>query len=153
MSLQFALASTITHELAHVWFGRWSEADSERWGINQNHLEYRVYETDAIPEAGFSWETATFGAHIGFLGGNPETYIGLIGSRKFQYQWPINTAPLWAFVPKEWILQWFRVDTWRNIKALKARGDLDPPCKKLFPELFPCARYIKANLRQRWVVL
>ncbi|KAF2032502.1 hypothetical protein EK21DRAFT_109881 [Setomelanomma holmii] len=114
-TLQLSLARVVLHEFAHTWTAFCHPRTIA-------HDEPLAFPTDAIAEAGFSWENFIFGACLE----EDRPRVGLM-SRTFASKFRSPRHHLYAYVPHAWINKWFLKSTWDNFAHLHERGEMYAP--------------------------
>ncbi|KAF2451182.1 hypothetical protein P171DRAFT_437960 [Karstenula rhodostoma CBS 690.94] len=101
MRLQFQIAHTLCHELAHAVLD---------WRGSPKPEPY-VLPSDAMAEAGFSWSQNVLGADTDF-----GSDMGFLACRTYKYLY--SFPGLRYFNSDRWVEAWFRKDTWARIEEV-----------------------------------
>lgn len=111
---QFQLASTLVHELAHAF-------TCFCHGGRRDYKEPLVFPTEALPEAGYSFNNFIFGAVVQSIA-EETLFAADVASL---YRKPRHV--LITYVPQRWVHQWFLKSMWTNFSDLHERGALFAP--------------------------
>lgn len=124
MRLQFDLAVTLCHEIAHAVYAY--------RGLQQP--EMFVCPTDEMAESGFSWTFNVLGACVDISSSGNKNV-----DRDVKYMLSKDWKSMWAFprirmvVDMHWINAWFRRDTWERIDEVMQHEMLKLPYMSGFP--------------------
>ncbi|KAJ4352523.1 uncharacterized protein N0V89_007872 [Didymosphaeria variabile] len=134
INIQFLLAVTLTHELAHAIYA-WR--DLPCWGFQNGQSELFVFDTDMSNEVGWSWEYHTFGGVSLFC----DLLHDHIGKRIKARTWEsmlLGETSIYTPVPNDWLKSMFMKDTWKHIN--QHVSSIPKPVGR--PEVFVALRYI-----------
>ncbi|KAF2786370.1 hypothetical protein K505DRAFT_343863 [Melanomma pulvis-pyrius CBS 109.77] len=101
LRLQFHIAKTLVHELAHAF----------HMFVHRDKCEPYIFLEDWIPEAGFSWEQFVFGCDVTAFPFKLEG-IGAVCAMEFEHMhaFPGICVPL----AMRWVEKWFLNETWNS---------------------------------------
>ncbi|KAL5379248.1 hypothetical protein DPSP01_008523 [Paraphaeosphaeria sporulosa] len=134
--LQFVLAVTITHELAHAIYG-WRGLPHVDW--TNGLVEVFAFDTDISNEIGWSWENHTWDGVILACTLDHDA-IGEVRARTWESE-ILNETYIFTPVPEDWLKSLFMKDTWKNIN--QAIKKIPKPVGS--PHLFVAQRWINSQ--------
>ncbi|KAL1597907.1 hypothetical protein SLS60_008395 [Paraconiothyrium brasiliense] len=139
MNMQFLLAVTLTHELAHAIYA-WR--DLPYAGFQNGQGELFVFDTDMSNEVGWSWEYHTFGG-VSLACNLLHDHISTFRARTWESTL-LGETYIYTPVPNDWIKSMFMKNTWKRIK----QHITQVPKPVGSPEVFVALRYIDRGTQQ-----
>ncbi|KAJ4301750.1 hypothetical protein N0V90_003843 [Kalmusia sp. IMI 367209] len=131
MRLQFKLACTICHELAHAVY--------QFRGLSPP--ECHVFQTDCANEIGLSWEFWAFGGIRPFCEISTESITPM---RVKTWEFSYSSPSIWTEVHMHWIVAFFRKDTWDRLGEVIQNDLLRIPRPVGQPPVFYAHRYLSS---------